>query len=440
LASKSLARRFARNLKWQFVANGSQALFGGAYLLLLGRYLGAAEFGVFSIITAVISVAALFLEFRIQDVVAKNYSDVLDFSENSQNHGSNLIDLLGLELLSRLLPVTCLIVLSPQIAKYSNLNTEVYSMIILAALSFLVGKTGVGVSTGLLRVLGRTDLIAAFMTADWGLRLLFSLILVLSDSLSVANALWVALFVGAACNIIQLSLAFKEYQLRVTKLNFKGWRLIDALVRLRRDKRLLLSSLGISASDVMAKDLDIALISTAMSVEKVGVYKMAKSFVQIIWRGIDPFYLAIMPEIQRHWVAKNIVELKVLIKKTSVRLMLLSLILCLSGYVLLLLFGLRILGPGYDQVPQLVLFMSIWIIVCAPIVWGHPLTVAINRPELALVGSLLGSAIGIIAFLFFTPRFGLMGAAGAWVLTLSSGFLFIATSSVFTIRKRLFAH
>ena len=101
------------------------------------------------------------------------------------------------------------------------------------------------------------------------------------------------------------------------------------------------------------------------------------------------------------------------------------------------LVGVRVLGEGYKEVPDLMLAMSVWVVVCAPLIWGIPLAVAVNRPELSVAGSFLGLVIGLTGFTILTPSLGLFGAALSWNATLISGFLFTAGFSVRATRSRL---
>ena len=254
---------------------------------------------------------------RIQDVVARDLCNVTAGDDPSGQDGSKLIDFFVLEAVGRSVSVIGLVMLAPSLARLSNLPSDAHWLIGLAAAGFLLSKTGTGVSTGLLRVLGRTDLIAACMSADWGLRLLLTILLALLGTLSIINALWVAL---------------AEFEKRVAPLSPAKWSLLTAVDRLRHDGRLIAANLGVSASDLMAKDLDVAMISSFMAADKVGLYKMAKSLVQVIWRAIDPFYLAIMPEVQRLWTAREFVALKRLLAKTSRRLLVLSVALVAVGF------------------------------------------------------------------------------------------------------------
>ena len=420
---------FARNVKWQFVANGAQALLAGAYIVALGRLLGASEFGVFSIVSALISVAGLLLELRIQDVVARDFC-YAGVCAATNGDGAKIVDLFALEIVSRLLPAFGLIVLAPLLSASSRLPPAADSYIVVAALGYLVAKSGWGVSTGALRVLGRTDLIAMCLAADWGLRLCVTLCCAALWGISVMKALLIAFIVGGSCNLAQVIIAAREFSRRVAPIRFAGWNISAALTRLRASRRLIVSNFGVSASDLMTRDLDIAMISSILPVDKVGLYKLAKSFAQMIWRGIDPFYLAIMPEVRRLWVIEDKLALKTLLRSTSVRLLALSAALICAAYVVVAEFGGLVLGAEYPGLPTLMLTMSLWIIVCAPLVWAHPLAVAINRPELAVIGGILGTAVGLAAFWMLTPTLGIWGATIAWSSTTIITFSFIAVSSV----------
>ena len=150
---------------------------------------------------------------------------------------------------------------------------------------------------------------------------------------------------------------------------------------------------------------------------------------------VIPGLTTIMPEVQKLWSRGEDAALRAFLKKTSLRLFALSVALVCVGGAGVFLFLERVLGAGYAELPPLIWLMSGWVIVCGPLVWGHPLAVAINRPELAVFGSLLGSALGLTAFFLLTPTLGLVGAALAWVLTLLVNFGAIAGLAAFAASR-----
>lgn len=434
----SESKRFVRNVKWQTVANAGQLILGGLYLVVLGRALEPSGFGVFAIVSAVVAVAGSLFELRLQDVVARDFCTMPGREGGTGGHHTNILDLYILEAASRAAPFLGLVLAAVALPTAMNLPEDGGVLIVLAATGFVFAKVGWGTSTGILRVLGRTDLIALCSTADWGLRLLVTLAVSAAGDLSIAIALVIGLVAGGACNAAQIAFAVREFRSRIAPLGLAGWNVSGAIGRTRPQRRLLASNLGLSASDLMAKDLDVAMISYLLAPEKVGLYKMAKSLVQMSWRAIDPFYLAIMPEVQKLWSEGRYGTLRMLLRKTSLRLLGLSVALVSLACGSVLLLGGAMLGPGYSGLTALMLTMSVWVIVCAPLVWGHPLAVAIGHPELTVGGSLLGSALGFAAFLALTPVIGLHGAAIAWVLTLSVGFIFTAGMAAYIAQRDRF--
>lgn len=423
--------RFGANLRWQFIANAGQAVFGGVFLLVLGRILGPADFGTFSAIIAVVAVAGLVFDMRLHEVVARDFCHLDQGRWRKPDDRIYLWDLCLLDSGVRLLPCLGLIVFSPLWAAGIHLESERSGLIAIAAWGFFLSRAGNNISLGLLRVLGRTDLIALCTITDWALRLIFVLIVALSASLTVESAVWTVTIVGAVINIAQILLAYRELRMVMPDVDYHDWSPAGALSRLLQARRMIMANIGLSASDLMAKDLDIALLARFLTEDKIGIYKMAKTAIQLLWRAIDPFYLAIMPEVQKLWQQKQYEGLKRLLLKTSLMLAGLAIILVSLGCGGAALFATLVLGSGYGEVPHLMLVMSPWVILCAPLIWGLPLSVAINRPEFATYGSFLGLIVGLAAFNILTPLYGLTGAAVAWNLTLVSGVMLTGSLAVF---------
>jgi O-antigen/teichoic acid export membrane protein len=405
-------------------------MLGGAYLIVLGRFLGPSDFGVFSAVMAIVSVIGQLLEMRLQEVVARDFCHFDEYVTKRPESASQLLDLFALEVLARFLSALVILVFAKFLAQAINLESNSIDLLMLAAIGFFLSKSANSVSNGLLRVLGRTDLIALCMTIDWGARLVVTLIVIYFFNLDTYLVFLIAIIIGFLANVILIWFAYHEFSSRVGSLTCIKWSFIDAIIRLMNVRRLILTNWGVSCADLMAKDLDVAVISNIVSAEKVGLYKMAKSFVQVLWRVIDPFLITIMPELLKLWQLKKFDEAKILIRKTTFRLFLFALAVVLAGDLFLFLFIDQLLGTGYETTISLVLIMSIWIPISAPLIWGSALAIAIGRPEISLVGTIVGMIVGLISFKVLVPTYELIGAAIAWNLTLISGFVFIAAASV----------
>lgn len=428
---------FRRNVKWQLVGSASQALLSGLLLLLIGRELGTAGFGVFSIVMGYVYVANLLLEPRIQDVAAKQFWDFNSNPNAREGSCQYFIDLFAIEALGKLVPCIALILLSPLLAQLGNLPPTGATFITIAAIGTYFSKLGSGLSVGFLRVLGRSDLNVYCATGELLVRLLLTLILIWSSNLTVLGCVILISVAGIASNSAQWTLTVK--QLSGVGDAIREWRGSAAMRRLRDNRRLLLSNLGLSASDLMNKDLDVTLIAPLMPADQVGTYKMAKNICLLTWRAVDPFYMALMPELSRLVSMKNIVNVKRLLRKSFIGLLCFALALSFSTYFLFKLFGNSLLGEGFSGVLTVMPWMLGGIVVSASLVWGHPLAVALGRADVAVAGSLLGSLLGFFVFLALVPHYSLTGAAIAWTLSFVTHFLFTSGASFGLLSSRFHA-
>jgi len=422
MAEGTHAQTFRRNVTWQFVGSASQTLLSCLILLLMGRKLNAQGFGEFSIVMAFVYVANLLTEPRMQDVAARQFWNLGRDDAARNNQREFFVDLFAFEAVSKLLPCAALILLSRPLANMAHLPPEVATLIIFSAVGTYFAKLGYGLSMGVLRVLGRSDQFTYCATGELLLRLLLMLALVGFAELTVTNSIVALCLAGIISNALQLGLAAR--QLGSLKATLRSWRPAVSLARVRQHRRTLLSNIGLSASDLMNKDLDITLLSPMMPSEQIGVYKMAKTIALLTWRAVDPFYIALMPELNRLISMREYARTRQLLYHSSFGLAALAIGLSLAAFVSLAYLGDALLGPAFTDAPGIMVWMLIGVVASAPFVWGHPLAVALNRADVAFVGSLLGSALGLCAFLALTPALGRHGAAIAWTLTLVFGFMF----------------
>jgi len=428
---------FRRNVKWQLFGSASQTVLSGLLLLLMGRKLGSEGFGIFSIVMGFVYVANLLFEPRIQDVAAKQFWD-FNREDPSGRHSLHFIDLFLVEAIGKLLPCIALILLASVLESVGNLPPGASVLIMIAAAGIYLSRLANGLSVGLLRVLGRSDLYTYCATSELTLRLLLTLALVAFSELTVFWCVVVLCISGIVSNAIQWVLTANQFQGIGAAL--QEWNLAAAMKRLRGNRRLLMSNMGLSASDLMSKDLDITLLSPLLPYDQIGIYKMAKNISLLTWRAVDPFYLALMPEMSRLVANGNFVGVKYLLVKTSTGLLCWAIFLSLISYIILLLFVDSVLGTEFSVMPKLMPFMLIGVMTSAPLIWGHPLAVALNRAEIALVGSLSGSAIGLMAFLVLPPTYGLYGAAVAWSLTFLINFTLTSAVTYYFFGKLARAH
>jgi O-antigen/teichoic acid export membrane protein len=150
---------------------------------------------------------------------------------------------------------------------------------------------------------------------------------------------------------------------------------------------------------------------------------MAKNLVYVVWRTIDPFQIALMPEIVKLVYSDQHNFIHISIKKMIVGLFFYSIVINTFSYILIHEYGPLFLGKEYVEIDSLFLIMSLWILICAPLIWAHPLSIAIDKPWISFQAGLVSSLLGIILFFWMTHYFGLLGSAVAWVISSAINFL-----------------
>jgi O-antigen/teichoic acid export membrane protein len=334
-------------------------------------------------------------------------------------------------------PSLLLALLTPLVLAYYKHDSINPGLVYIACLGFFLSKSGNGSAIGLLRVMDHANLVALGTTVDWALRLLLSAALAGLGFLDVKFALCVSFLAPIIVNLWYILTARKLFNLQVANKGALGWSPQGFLKRMHADMRLVAAQIGLSISDLMAKDLDILILSLTMSLESIGLYRAAKYLVQILWRAVDPFYLALLPEVQRLWSAQRYVELKTMLTRISIQLFAGATLLIGAMWLGLWLFSGMFFGQGYEGLPGLAPKMSLWLLVCAPLIWGGTLAFAIGHPEITLAGSLIGSIAGVILFFTLVPLLGLTGAAIAWSSTLAIGFAFTTLVSIRVARQKI---
>jgi O-antigen/teichoic acid export membrane protein len=418
---------FRSNVKWQIASSAAQAILSGFVLLILGRFLSAGGFGHYSIIMSFVIVANLMMEPRMQDVVARHFWDFGENAGTRAQHREHFVDFLIFEVVVKLAPCAALVALAVPIVRFADLPAGSAWLIAIAALGNYFVKFAFGLSTGLLRILGRSDLFALCVNGELIVRLAALATLAVSGNLTVASSIVTFALSGMLANAVQLALAARHVPL--LRDTVRIWKPRAALARLRPHRRLLLSNIGLSGSDLMNKDLDIALLSPVMPAEQIGVYKMAKNVAQLAWRAIDPFTLALMPEISRRIAMGDYAGTRSLVRRSAIGLGVLSFGLAAGAYIGLVLFGTQLFGQDFAAMPSLMIWMLVGTVLGAPLVWAHPLAVALNRADLPFMGNLLSLAIGLGAFVVLVSLFGIVGAAIAWAMTFLPFFVFTALAA-----------
>lgn len=303
---------------------------------------------------------------------------------------------------------------------------------LLAALSVLFSKAGNGIAIGIMRLSGNIQNYALLQSLDWALRLLGFAGVYLWGRMTIASAFLIQLPSALAINLAILYLAFRISRWMHgprDRVEGDGARL-RAFCRARA--KLLLSSQSISAVDSVVKELDTLICGIFLSAHHVAVYKIAKSIAAIAWKCVDPIFVVILPNIAAYTAGGRIAELSAILRKATLYLFLIAVAVFLAMWAVSYPFVRLALGPDYAEVPLILPFISIWIILSLPFIWTHSVAMASGNAALQAFAGLAGAIVGVAALVVGAAAWSVHGAA----LGLSVAFTAPFVISFILLRKK----
>jgi O-antigen/teichoic acid export membrane protein len=416
---RSMPAGLLTNLRWQYLANIAVAVLGGVYLLLLGRFLGATEFGLYSVCLSYAIIVFGFSDLRLQEATIQFVN--LDDHNSQSNAGPTAEAIFSLDIVLKLLIGLVFVVAAPFISSALGLSHDGQTILFLCFLNAFVAKVGNSVAVGLLRAANRFNLHAIVLLIEWVSRVVLTALAIIGAGARLPEVLILSAVVGLVSNFTLIIVAVRAAHFRPEWLILKDRkRLVHALSSMRA---FILPSYGISLLDNVAKEADVAVIALFLPLPTVGVYKMAKSIVLMMWKAADPFFLVVMPTLVKYVRSSDAAGLTMFLRRFSFLLAGVSAAMVAISAVLIPVAVPHILGPEFSDVSSIFLLMSAWILVSLPLIWTHAYAAAIGRPVLQLGGSLLGNGVMLALLFALTPAFGLIGAAIAWSTGLAACFV-----------------
>lgn len=423
----------AAGLAWQYLGNIGSALLAGAFLLLVGRRLGVAEYGLYAVCLAAATVVFSLSEMRLQEVAIRFLADYRARADHLGT-ASFLKAIYLFDVVLRAAAFLLVVVLGSWVNIHVAKSAGSTAYIALAAGGLLLGRAGNTPALGVLRIGGRFDLHAKALLAEGVGRLAVYGLLDWYLGPTVKAALLAALAGSLISNLIVQMWAANI--LHGWNLPFARARLTALRSRGRELAQFTGSSYSISLFDVVVRELDTVIVAWYLTLADVGVYRMSKSIAQLIWRAGDPIFLVVMPEFARLWAEGRRDELRRLVNRVTALLSGLAIALLAGAYVAMPLLVPIVLGEQFSRVPQVFPAGSWWIGVSLPLIWTHALAYAIGKPQLQLLANILGNLIGLGLLITLTPAYGVSGSAMALSISYAGTFTF----AWFILRRQHWSH
>ncbi len=410
---------FIGSLRWQYLANLGAGLIGGLYYLCLGNWLGVANFGRLSLSLAITTVIFNISELRLQEAVIRFAPMQIDADVR---YKSSLVQsFFLLDGLVRGVITLIIVALSAWLNLTFLHQSDGIRLILLSVTSLFCAKACNAPAVGLLRLTGRFSIHAKVLVADWSLKLALTAIIFFLWGLTIERALTILSVVSGCTNIFIILVSLQGYTFQSSIRSRGKW--LAFWYDVRHTFHFILPSYGISFFDNAVREIDTTIVGWFLNVEAVGVYRMTKNFVQLIWRAADPVFLVVMPIFSRFYQQDDHAGLIAFLRRLTILLTLVSIALVFSSIILLPVVMRLFLHPEFAFVSRLLPWMIWWILVSLPLIWTHALAAAAGRPGLQLHGNIWGNLLAIFLLFLLTPTWGLAGAAMAWSTGLAATFL-----------------
>lgn len=415
--SKGLPPTFLRNLSWQYLAAIGSGVLGGLYAVFISRTLGLVAFGTYSLCLSIAALIFNCADLRLQEVAIRFLMHPDDPNGVENASWSTIRTLFVVDLAVRAVALAIIIFTSQIVATYIVRNSAAGPLLAWSGAMLFISKAGNSPAVGILRSLNRFEWTARLTIADWAARLAATLVLAIWIKLTIALVLLIAIVVGGVFNLLTVACAVRCWSSSNPSAKISG-----QSHSTREFWTFVKSCYGISLSDNAVKELDSTLVGWFLNVEAVGIYRMAKYFVQIVWRVSDPIFLVIMPEFRRLLRSTQREALRIFLRRVTLALAIGALITYVFSSAAMPWVTALFLGPQFQDVALVYPLMLSFILIGMPLIWTHAFLAAAGRPDIQLRANLIGNSAVIVIMIILTPYLGVYGAAIGWSIGMSATF------------------
>jgi O-antigen/teichoic acid export membrane protein len=409
---KKIRKRLFRNASWLVGGRTIAGLFSALQTVIIARILGVDNYGLLALIIAYVDILNNLFDFRVWETATK-YIGTFWANGERQKTLSMIKTSYIIDISSGALAFIIAILTAKVASSYLIHSPQAYALIWVYSLSLLI-DTANSTSDAILRVFNKFKPIAfVFSFISFFRLIMVSLLLYLGMEIrGVLLSFIAASFLGFAIRIWIVSETLGEKHLT------RWWRSDLSLIRGQwKGIAWFLGNTSLAATLKMSKDnfLGILVLGYFSGKEAAAYYKIAKSFVKLMRTFMDPIYEAIYPELVGILSTNALKDFKRVLVHSTKTLMKFTipgaaLILIFSDTIINLIFGreylpasnaLRII-TGAVVITQLTFLIS-------------PALLAIGRPGLRTLVSVISIAAYILLLFLLVPKFSYIGAAFAFL-------------------------
>jgi O-antigen/teichoic acid export membrane protein len=263
---------------------------------LAARGLGPANFGLLMLVSTYAVIMTRLFAFQPWQVLIRYGGSVLESKQRAAF--ADLIKLGFLLDLTAALIATVIAWFGADFAGWClDWSAEVVGMARLYSLA--IATSVIGTPTAVLRLFNRFRLLALHSVLCAAVKALL-----IAVAFAVEADLWVYLLIWAGTQMLSnLALLLIGFWEAVRQEVVDVVDVVGGSIRapLRRHPGLLTFFVTSNLDGVVraAREIDVPIVAMILSVEAVGLYKVARQFASVLVRAVDPFYEAIYPELTK---------------------------------------------------------------------------------------------------------------------------------------------
>jgi O-antigen/teichoic acid export membrane protein len=283
----NLLRRLFRNVGILLSGDVAASLFGLIYLVLTTRALGATHFGILVLVQTYVNVVDRLVGFQTWQALIKYGAEVVDEQHRERFKGMVKLGTL-LDVSSAVLGAVIAASAAFWIGPWLGWDSQIIHMAACYSVSILFRISATPV--GIIRLYDQFQVFASQRMISEG----FKLLAVTAAYLTGAG-LWTYVIIWMATNVIRhLFLFAAGHYLLYRRQVLRWWQArTDGL---RPFVTFNCWSSLATTLDIPVKQLDVFIISSVLSLEAVGIYRVFKDIAQVINKVADPIYQAIYPQ------------------------------------------------------------------------------------------------------------------------------------------------
>lgn len=408
-------KKFISDVGVTFIASAMTMLLAFPISVLLGRFLGPSELGLYRMVHTIFGVWILIAEIGLSSAIVKYIAQNIDNEKKKKEYiSSGILTALFLGAIS-----FCLMyILSDFFANFFNMeNLSPLLKVVSIAFPFTIVN---GVLLGLLIALGKMKMRAWAIIIKSVLMLAFTILLL--GSYGVTGAI-IAMVASTS-----LTTALIIYLHRLGGLTFSNYRTTTAEM-LSFGLRTVVAN-GVNLINYQA---DVLMVGYFLLDHDVGIYSIAVMFAKLIWILPDVLQKITYPMFAEHYAKKEYDQIEIIINHC----MRYSFLFLLLSFTFMIVFGETIITTIFgiqfqESINSLIILLS------GTVIYGVTKSVgsifaAVDRLSLVYRIPLVSATINVILNLVLIPIYGIEGAA----IATSSSLIASTLLMVYFMKKEL---